>query len=245
MSNVNPERPLAIFGGTFDPVHIGHLRAAWEAAGMLDAEVRLVPARVPPHRPQPVASAEQRAAMLRAALAGQDRLALDLRELDREGPSFTFDTLAGLRGEVGASRPLVLLIGADAFAGLASWHRWRELFGLAHMCVLTRPGQIPAMTEDLAGEVAARLVDDVGDLCSSPAGHVLNMIVTSLGISATRIRDELAHGGDPRWLVPQALLDDPALLEPYRAKREAGTGNREPGSTAKDASPFPVPRSRS
>jgi nicotinate-nucleotide adenylyltransferase len=238
-------RPLAIFGGTFDPVHIGHLRAAWEAAGMLDAEVRLVPARGPPHRPQPVASAAQRAAMLRAALAGQDRLALDLRELDREGPSFTFDTLTGLRGEVGALRPLVLLIGADAFAGLASWHRWRELFDLAHMCVLTRPGQIPAMAGDLAGEVAARVVEGVGDLRSSPAGHVLNMIVTSLGISATRIRDELANGGDPRWLVPQALLDDPALLAPYRATREAGTGNWEPGTTAEDSSPLPVPRSRS
>ncbi|MGH8215109.1 MAG: nicotinate-nicotinamide nucleotide adenylyltransferase, partial [Rhodanobacteraceae bacterium] len=156
----------------------------------------------------------------------QDRLALDLRELDREGPSFTFDTLTGLRKEIGASRPLVLLIGADAFAGLASWHRWRELFDLAHMCVLTRPAQIPAMTDDLAGEVAARTVDDVSDLRSAPAGRVLNVIVTSLGISATRIRDELANGGDPRWLVPQALLDDPGLLEPYRKRRDRGPADR-------------------
>lgn len=225
---MNTERPLAIFGGTFDPVHVGHLRAAWEAAEALDAEVRFVPARVPPHRPQPVATAEQRAMMLRAALAGQDRLALDLRELDREGPSFTFDTLTSLRDEFGAARPLVLLVGADAFAGLSSWHRWRELFSLAHMCVLTRPGQIPALDDALAAEVAARMVGDAAALRATPSGCVLNMIVTALGISATRIRDELANGGDPRWLVAQALLDDPALLEPYRTTRDPGPGTGDP-----------------
>lgn len=209
-------RPLAIFGGTFDPVHIGHLRAAWEAAEALDAEVRIVPAKIPPHRPQPVASADERAAMLRAALAGQDRLALDLRELEREGPSYTVDTLASLRAEVGDRRPLVVLIGADAFAGLSAWHRWRELFDLAHMCVLTRPAQIPAMPDQLAAEVAARTVDDAASLRNAAAGGVLNMVVSSLGISATRIRALLAAGSEPRWLVPQALLDDPALLQPYR-----------------------------
>lgn len=213
---VNPARPLAIFGGTFDPIHIGHLRAAWEAAEALGADVSLVPAKVPPHRPQPVASAEQRAAMLRVALAGQRRLRLDLRELHRDGPSYTFDTLASLRGEIGAARPLVLLIGADAFAGLSSWYRWRELFELAHMCVLTRPAQIPAMPEALAAEVAPRLVEHAERLRVEPAGRVLNMIVTSLGISATRIRNLLAVGAEPRWLVPDVLLDDPEWLAPYR-----------------------------
>jgi len=214
-------RPLAIFGGTFDPVHNGHLRAAWEAAEALDADVYLVPAKVPPHRPQPVASAEQRAAMLRIALAGQRRLQMDLRELHREGPSYTFDTLASLRAEIGEARPLVLLIGADAFAGLSSWHCWRELFGLAHMCVLTRPAQIPAMPDALAAEVAPRLVQGVDSLRAETAGRVLNMIVTSLGISATRIRNLLATGAEPRWLVPDALLADPGLLAPYR-----GNSNR-------------------
>ena len=208
-------RPLAIFGGTFDPIYIGHLRAAWEASEALDAEVRIVPAKIPPHRPQPVASATQRAAMLRAALAGQDRLALDLRELEREGPSYTFDTLGSLRAEIGSQRPLVLLIGADAFAGLSEWHRWRELFGLAHMCVLTRPAQIPAMPDELAAEVASRTVGDIARLRAGPAGCVLNMVVSALGISATRIRALLADGREPRWLVPQAVLDDPALLRPY------------------------------
>src|SRR5664279_3185069 len=116
-------RPLAILGGTFDPVHNAHLRVAWEAAELLDAEVRLIPANVPPHRDPPVASASERAAILRAALTGQDRLMLDERELSREGPSWTIDTLIELRTEIGEERPLVLLIGADAFLGLSSWHR--------------------------------------------------------------------------------------------------------------------------
>jgi nicotinate-nucleotide adenylyltransferase len=209
-------RALAVFGGTFDPIHIGHLRAAWEAGEALDAEVHMVPAKIPPHRPQPVASAAERATMLRMALAGQQRLRLDLRELEREGPSYTFDTLVSLRAEIGPTRPLVLLIGADAFAGLSSWHRWRELFECAHVCVLTRPAQIPAMPEVLAAEVAARRVDAVTDLLATPASGVLDMVVSALGISATRIRRLLAVGREPRWLVPQVLLDDPALLAPYR-----------------------------
>ena len=216
-------RPLAIFGGTFDPIHIGHLRAAWEASEALDADVRIVPAKIPPHRPQPVATATERAAMLRAALAGQDRLVLDLRELEREGPSYTFDTLTSLRAEIGSARPLVLLIGADAFAGLSEWHRWRDLFELAHMCVLTRPAQIPAMPRELAAEVTSRTVDDIAGLREAPAGCVLNMVVSALGISATRIRALLADGREPRWLVPQAVLDDRALLRPYR---------RSPGAQA-------------
>ncbi|HEU0276751.1 MAG TPA: nicotinate-nucleotide adenylyltransferase [Rhodanobacteraceae bacterium] len=211
--------PLAIFGGTFDPVHTGHLRAAWEASEALGAEVRLVPARIPPHRPQPVASAAQRAALLRAALAGQRRLQLDLRELERDGPSYTFDTLASVRAEVGVARPLVLLIGADAFAGLSAWHRWRELFDLAHICVLTRPAQIPDMPDELEAEVALRRTADIGLLRTEPAGRVLDMVVSALGISATRIRALLAIGREPRWLVPDALLADPLLLAPYRNHR--------------------------
>jgi nicotinate-nucleotide adenylyltransferase len=209
-------RPLAILGGTFDPVHLGHLRAAWEAAEAMDADVHLVPANVPPHRPAPIANAQQRAAILRAALAGQERLKLDTRELDRAGPSYTFDTLSSLREESGTQRPLVLLIGADAFALLPTWHRWRELFDLAHIGVLTRPGHAPPLPDELSEAIASREAQDAQALRASAAGRVLRIAITPLEISATKIRALLREGHEPRWLVPDAVLADPELLVPYR-----------------------------
>jgi nicotinate-nucleotide adenylyltransferase len=207
--------PLAVFGGTFDPVHLGHLSVAWEAAELLDAEVRLLPASVPPHRAPPIATAAQRVAILRAALQGQSRLTLDTRELDRAGPSYTIDTLHELRAEQG-ERPLVLLLGADAFAGLASWHRWRELFEAAHIGVLSRPGVATRLPDALEREVAGRRIADAAELRALPAGKVIELAVTPLEISATRIRELLAAGRDPRYLLPAGLFDDPALLVPYR-----------------------------
>jgi len=208
-------RLVAILGGTFDPVHLGHLRAAWEAAEALDADVRLIPANVPPHRPAPVANAQQRAAILRAALAGQERLHLDTRELERAGPSYTFDTLSSLREE-GTQRPLVLLIGADAFALLPTWYRWRELFDLAHIGVLTRPGHVPPLPSELSEAIASRETNEVGALRANPAGRVLRIAITPLEISATKIRALLREGREPRWVLPDVVLDDPELLAPYR-----------------------------
>jgi len=213
-------RPLAILGGTFDPIHIAHLAVAWEASELLDAEVRLMPAAVPPHRPPPVADATSRVAMLRAALGGQERLGLDTRELARGGPSYTIDTLAELRSEEG-DRPIVLLLGADAFAGLPGWHRWRELFEVAHLGVLSRPGMTRDWPAELAGEVATRQVADPRRLHEQPSGRVAELTVTPLEISATRIRDLLAAGREPRYLLPEALFGDPALLAPYRQSVQA------------------------
>jgi nicotinate-nucleotide adenylyltransferase len=210
-------RPLAIFGGTFDPIHNAHLRVAWEAAEALDADVRLLPASVPPHRDQPVADARQRAAMVRAALVGQNRLTIDTRELHREGPSYTIDTLLELRAEIGEARPLVLLVGADAFAGLATWHRWRELFDVAHVGVLTRPGHdATALPTELRTKIASRRCAEAASLRETAAGRVLQIAVTPLEISASRVRAILAAGLEPRWLVPDALFADAALLAPYR-----------------------------
>ncbi|MEO7072092.1 MAG: nicotinate-nucleotide adenylyltransferase [Rhodanobacter sp.] len=208
-------KPLALLGGTFDPVHVGHLCVAWEASELLDAEVRLLPASVPPHRAAPVASASQRVALLRAALQGQTRLVLDARELDRAGPSWTVDTLRELRAEHG-DRSLVLLVGADAFAGLPTWHRWRELFALAHIGVLSRPGVSSQLTQELEAEVAHRRVAQADALQAAPCGKVINLSVTPLQISATRIRQLLAEGRDPRYLLPAGLFDDASLLIPYR-----------------------------
>jgi nicotinate-nucleotide adenylyltransferase len=208
--------PLAILGGTFDPIHNAHLRVAWEASEFLDAEVRLLPASTPPHREQPVANADERAACVRVALAGQQRLVLDTRELRRDGPSYTFDTLVELRAEIGGERALVLLVGADAFAGLPTWHRWRELFDLAHVGVLTRPGHDGALPTELRTKIASRRCPDAGVLRQSAAGRVLQIPVTPLEISASQVRALLAAGHDPRYLVPDALFADPALLAPYR-----------------------------
>lgn len=204
-----------MFGGTFDPVHIGHLCAAWEAAEALDAEVRLFPAHVPPHRPSPMGSAAERVGLLRAALHGQSRLTLDTRELDRAGPSYSVDTLAELRAEIGPSRSLVLLLGADAFAGLARWHRWRDLFDLAHVGVMTRPGEAGSLDGELAVEVASRRTPAL----SGASGQVVDIPVTALDISATAIRAALAGGGLPRYLLPAAIADRDDLLAPYRARR--------------------------
>ena len=209
-------QPIAILGGTFDPVHLGHLRVAWEAGEVLGADVRLMPASVPPHRSPPVASARERVALLRAALTGQSRLQLDERELRRAEPSYTVETLREMRVEFGLVRPLILLIGADAFAGLPTWREWRALFGLAHIAVLTRPGHGLDIPPELHAEIAPRRTGFARDLGESAAGKVFGLAVTPLEISASAVRALLAQGREPRWLVPDALFADPALLEPYR-----------------------------
>src|SRR5688572_26035583 len=154
--------PIGIFGGTFDPIHHGHLRLAEELAEKAKlAEVRFAPSGTPPHRARPGASAEDRVAMARLAAAGNPRFVVDERETQRAGAGYTFDTLTELRRELGQSRPLALLLGADAFLEFATWHRWREIFGLAHVVVAYRPG-FPIdtwqsrMPEPLAHEYAAR-----------------------------------------------------------------------------------------
>lgn len=218
MSQSSSQAPLAILGGTFDPVHIGHLRVALEAADALSAELRLMPASVPPHREQPVATAAQRVAILRAALVGQDRLRLDERELSRSGRSYTIDTLIELREEMGRDRCLVLLVGRDAFCGLPTWHRWRELFEHAHIGVLSRPGHLIEISDELAREVSSRLISasSLGD--HGAFGKVFDIAVSALQISATAIRELLRHGGDPRYLLPDAVVNDVTLLAPYWMK---------------------------
>ena len=218
-------RPLAIFGGTFDPVHYGHLRVAWEAAEALDAELLMVPSNVPPHRAQPGASAQQRMAMLELALADQQRLRADDRELRREGPSYTIDTLIALRAEIGASRPLVLLVGADAFAGLSSWNRWRELFEHAHVCMLTRPGHGGVFEAELASEWFTRRVEDLAELRMRACGAIAAIEVTALDISSSAIRKLIASGGSPRFLLPPSVDDFIARSDLYRTPTSADDEN--------------------
>jgi nicotinate-nucleotide adenylyltransferase len=215
--------PVGILGGTFDPVHFGHLRAALEMLENLGlAEVRLVPCGQPPHRHAPVASAAGRRAMLELAVAGQPGLRVDGRELERPGPSYMVDTLAELRAELGAT-PLCLLLGSDAFLGLPQWHRWQELLSLAHLVVMHRPGwrlddSLPA---PLAGLLAARRVAAAADLAAQPAGHILLTAVTPLDISATAIRALIGAGRSPRYLLPEAVWEHIRTQGWYNAARAA------------------------
>ena len=209
--NAVDAQPLGILGGTFDPIHYGHLRLAEEALERLAlGAVCLSPAGTPPHRPPAAASAEQRLAMVRLAIADHPALALDDGEIRQTGPSYTVLTLERLRHQVGPTRPLVLLLGADAFLGLSGWHRWRELFAFAHLAVATRPTHRlnqAALAPGLAEEFAARRTTAAGALGAAPAGSILPFAITPLDISATAIRAALGAGASPRYLLPDGVLD--------------------------------------
>lgn len=198
-------RPLGILGGTFDPVHHGHLRTALEVAEAFETErVLLIPAGDPPHRAAPVADGAMRLALLRAAIDGEPRLAVDDRELRRAGPSYTVLTLEELRREHG-DRPLLLILGMDAFAGLAGWHRWMDLVGLAHLVVAHRPGWSPPQVGAVGDLWRARGTEDRAALAAAPAGRVLLLPTTQLDIAASRLREMLSAGRDPRYLMPEAV----------------------------------------
>ena len=165
-------RRVGILGGTFDPVHIGHLRGALEVAELfaLD-EVRLVPSARPPHRERPQVSADDRLAMVRCAVEGVPPLTVDDRELHRERPSYTIDTLESLRSELAADDQLFLVLGWDAFCGLPSWHRWEELLLHCHLLVLQRPDADVEAPDALRNLLAARSVSDPQALCG-PGGRL-------------------------------------------------------------------------
>ncbi len=201
---------IGIFGGTFDPVHFGHLRPALELFERLGLEeLRLIPAGLPPHRRAPRADSSQRLEMLQRAVAGQPGFILDKREIERQGPSYMVDTLAELREELGGRRPLCLLLGMDAFLGLSSWHRWQEIPRLAHLVVSHRPGWLPEHLDDHGGPLAelaaGALVDDPQALRGSPAGRVFMQPVTQLDISSTRIRALIRQQKSPRYLLPDEV----------------------------------------
>ena len=195
---------IGILGGTFDPIHYGHLRPAAEVRTALGlSEIRVIPAAQPPHRRPPVASAAQRLRMVELAVAAMPGFVIDDREYRRGGPSYTVLTLESLRAEFGA-RPLCLLMGMDAFADIESWHQWSRLPVLAHLVVMPRPGSpLPARESDLPNWARARIARSPRALAAQPAGGILFQPVTPQDISATRIREAIAAGEDVRaWLPP-------------------------------------------
>ena len=199
--------PIGIFGGTFDPIHYGHLRTAFELIQALRlSEVRFMPAGDPPHRDITVASPELRLQMVKAAIGQQPGFNVDDREMRRAGPSYSVDTLAELRAEM-PERSLCLIVGMDAFLGLPKWHQWRDILKLSHLIVAHRPGwRAPTM-----GPLGELLVEGgtgrVDDLHESKAGRIFIHAVTQLEISSTEVRKLIAVGRDPRYLMPDAVRD--------------------------------------
>jgi len=217
---------IGVYGGTFDPVHFGHLRAALEVyQGLGLHEMRLLPCYQPPHRAPPVADARARLTMLRSAVGTDTRgLVVDNREMRREGVSYMVDTLTSLRTELG-DEPLCLVLGADAFLQLHHWHRWEEIISLAHLLVTHRPGWTLAADAPNLDPALARLwrdchADDVAELAAAPAGRILQFTITQLDISATRIRAMVARGESPRFLLPEKVWNLIRLQGLYHIKRD-------------------------
>jgi len=204
------ETPVGILGGTFDPIHKAHLRLAEEASARFAlGRVLFIPAGHPWHRAAPAAAAADRVAMLRLAIAGNSTFALDDTEVRTEAPGYTVDTLERLRANFGPQRPLVLLLGADAFLGLAGWHRWQALFDFAHLGVATRPGHslLPeTMPEALAKEYRGRLADPAA-AALSPFGLIVPFVLSAGTTSSTMVRGRLASGAAVGDLLPDCVSD--------------------------------------
>jgi len=197
--------PIGLLGGTFDPIHIGHLRPAIEARDAIGlAEVRLIPNHIPPHRAHPFCSGEQRLAMVKLAAAQNHHFVVDERELQRDTPSYTIDTLIELRHEL-PDTPLCFMMGMDSLLGLPSWHRWQELLDYTHLVVSARPGWQPEYPPLIAQLLADHQVKEVAALHRQRAGHIWLADNQPIALSATRLRALLSTGQDTRYLLPEPV----------------------------------------
>ena len=197
-----------IFGGTFDPVHHGHLRSALELAEALEVDqVDLIPSRDPVHRAGTDAPALDRLQMLERATASESRLVINRIELDADRESYTLYTLQELRAQIGTDTPLILVVGMDAFLGLESWKGWQSLLDYAHLLVLKRPGYQPHFSDGVNELYQQRSVPLIEELQQSPAGKICLFEQTPLEVSATQVRQLIAAGGSPRYLIPDAVWD--------------------------------------
>ena len=204
-----PEALHALFGGTFDPIHYGHLRPVEALAAQVGlSKVTLLPNNVPPHRPQPEASPAQRVAMVRLAIAGNPLFDLDLREMQRSTPSYTLDTLTELRAERGARQPLAFIVGQDSLLSLQKWYRWESLLSLCHLLVCQRPGYATRMPDaEMQQWLQQHLTEDAAELQRHPAGRVFLADTPLLAISATEIRQRRHQGRSDQDLLPPAVSD--------------------------------------
>jgi nicotinate-nucleotide adenylyltransferase len=198
--------PIAILGGTFNPIHHGHLRSALELRQRLHlAEVRLMPAAVPPHRAAPDCPAQLRAEMVRLAVADEEGISCDSRELSRPGPSYTIDSLTEIRAQMGADASISLVMGTDAVAQLDSWHSWRQLIEFAHIIVIARPGWELPQQGEVAAWLQQHLTQTTATLQHEPCGGVYVETLTPLAISSSEIRRQIGAGESPRYLLPDVV----------------------------------------
>ncbi len=203
-------RLVGILGGTFNPIHFGHLRMAQElAAALAMDEVKFIPSAKPPHKDSVAASAEHRAAMVQAAIADNAQFTLDTLELKRNGASYTIDTLISLRESLDKGTALCLMMGSDVFINLNTWHRWQELLAYAHIVFIQRPQT--QVQEKLPNELRELLRDHYterqADLKAEKSGFIIMQKVTAQDISATHIRGLLQHKESARYLVPDAVVE--------------------------------------
>lgn len=197
---------IAVLGGSFDPIHIGHLRIAIEVRDQLQVdEVRLIPCGQPPHRDPFIANADQRLQMLQLAIADEPALLVDDREIRQTRISYTVDTLTDLRQEVG-QQPICLMIGADAYQQLNSWHQWKQVLELAHLVVVQRPGYAITSNTEVADYTTNRCIENAQQLTRKNAGSVYFLPTPLLDISSTRIKALLSEHKSIRYLVPDSVF---------------------------------------
>lgn len=207
---------IGILGGTFDPIHFGHLRSALEICQQLRLDhVRLMPCHVPPHRPQPQAKAEERRLLLELSLKSAAQLIVDDRELQREGPSYTVDTLLSLRQEF-PENPFFLIIGSDAFQHIDTWSRWTNILELTHIVMMHRASEPVDLSSELQQWYTKHQAQPTDRNLRN--GKIWSVAVTALAISATKIRAQRAAGQSVQFLVPEAVLNAIDQLALYPAK---------------------------
>lgn len=207
-----------IYGGTFDPVHHGHLRLAVELREQLAVpEIALVPCHIPPHRESPGASSDRRLELLRLAIEDEPGLAVDDRELKRQGASYTADTLRQIRQEIGPDEPLAMVVGTDSFAGFDRWREWERIPELAHIIVVVRPGSEIRPASAPSELLAARSAGSVDELHASPGGRMIVLEPPLMDISASGLRQRIADGRSPRYLMPDSVWHKICQLGLYGA----------------------------
>jgi nicotinate-nucleotide adenylyltransferase len=199
-------RLVGILGGTFNPIHLGHLRLAQELSETLHLdEVRFIPSANPPHKLAPSVSASHRIEMVRRAIHDNPKFKLDTREYNRTGTSYTIDTLVSLREELGATVSICLIMGSDAFLKLDTWHRWQELLHYCHIVLVQRPNH-NQLNQGLQTYLAQHYTENPDDLMQQSVGHLHMQAITALDISSTFIRQQIKSEQSIRYLVPDSVF---------------------------------------